>query len=155
MKVTQITVLVAALAFTACQPAGPAGLSEADRAAIAEVSKTFLDAARASDWQTVAGTYTENAILMPPNAPIVEGRANIQTFFEGFPPLTDFNLENVEVEGSGDFAYVRGTYSMTITLPGMDPMPDTGKYIEIRQKQADGSWLLHRDIFSSDLEAGH
>ena len=31
------------------------------------------------------------------------------------------------------------------------PIQDHGKFIEIRRKQPDGSWLISRDIFNSDL----
>ena len=41
---------------------------------------------------------------------------------------------------------------MMLTLPGAtEPINDTGKYIEIWRKQADGSWRVIRDIFNSDL----
>ena len=42
---------------------------------------------------------------------------------------------------------------MTIEVDGAS-VEDVGKYIEIRRKQADGSWLLDVDMFNSDLEAG-
>ncbi len=39
---------------------------------------------------------------------------------------------------------------MTLEIEGMPPVQETGKYIEIRRKQEDGSWLLAVDIFNSD-----
>jgi len=155
MRTTHLILLLGIFAFTACQPTEPAALSEADRAAIEATSKAFVEGVNAKDWAAVAATYTEDAALMPPNAPSVEGRADIQAFFEAFPPISDFNFEIIEVEGQGDMAYVRGAYTMTITPEGGDPIADTGKYIEIRKKQADGSWLLYLDIFNSDLPLPH
>ncbi|MCH7567303.1 MAG: SgcJ/EcaC family oxidoreductase [Nitrospirae bacterium] len=142
--------LLAVFSLTACRTSGPAGLSEADRAAIEATSKAFVEGVNAKDWAAVAATYTEDAALMPPNGPSVEGRANIQAFVEAFPPISDFNFEIIEVEGQGDMAYVRGTYTMTITPEGGDPITDTGKYIEIRKKQADGSWKVQVDCFNAD-----
>ena len=155
MRTTHLILLLGIFAFTACQLTEPAALSEADRAAIEATSKAFVEGVNAKDWAAVAATYTEDAVLMPPNGPAVAGRANIQAFLEAFPPISDFNFENVEVEGQGDMAYVRGVFTMTITPEGGYPITDTGKYIEIRKKQADGSWLLHRDIFNSNVELPH
>ncbi|MCG8608211.1 SgcJ/EcaC family oxidoreductase [bacterium] len=151
MRVFRILILGATATLAACQAPGPASLSQADLDAINAVSQKFLQTARASDWSGVAATYTEDAILLPPNGPVIEGRANIQAFWEAFPPYTDLNLTTIEIEGSGDLAYVRGMYSLTITPPGGSPTPDSGKFIEIRRRGADGSWLIAQDIFNSDI----
>lgn len=137
------------LSALACQPAGP--LSDADIAGIEATSEAFHQAALANDWAGLAATYTEDAVLMPPNEPPIEGRADIQRWFASFPPVTAFELENIEIDGRGDLAYVRGTFMLTIAPEGMDPITDTAKFIEIRRKQPDGSWLLSRDVFNSDL----
>ena len=152
-KILQMVVVVAVLTFTACQSSGPASLTEADKAAIEASLAEWVKGALANDWAAVAATYTEDAVLMPPNSPIVEGRANIQAYFEGFPPVRAMTATNVEVLGQGDTAYVRGTYTMTIAAEDAEAITDTGKYLEVRKKQPDGSWLLHRDMFSSDLAA--
>ena len=150
-RIFQTVMSLAVLTLAACQPSGPVALTEADKAAIETTSDAFLKAVLARDWAGVAATYTPDAVLMPPNSPAVEGRDNIQAFFEAFPPVSEMSMENVEVAGQDDMAYVRGTYTMTIVLEGAEPIIDSGKYLEVRQKQADGLWLLHRDIFNSDL----
>ena len=155
MRTTHLILLLGIFAFTACQLTEPAALSEADRAAIEATTKAFIEGVNAKDWAAVAATYTEDAVIMPPNGPAVAGRANVQAFLEAFPPISDFNFEIIKVEGLGDMAYVRGTYTMTITPEGGYPITDSGKYIEIRKKQADGSWLLHRDIFNSNVPLPH
>jgi uncharacterized protein (TIGR02246 family) len=139
------------LVLVACQPAGPAPLSDADRAALEGTAQAFASAARAGNWVAVAALYTEDAVLMPPNAPAVEGRSAIQAFFTSLPPVTAFDLKTVEIDGRGDLAYVSGNYAMTITPPGGTPVNDTGKFLEIHRRQPDGSWPLHRDMFNSDV----
>ena len=151
MQLSGIATVLVLVSLAACQPSGPAALSEEDITAIEATSQAFLKAARASDWAAAAATYTDDAVLMPPNGPPVEGRANIQAWMESFPPFSDIDLSIVEIDGLGDLAYVRGTYKMTITPEGQDPIVDSGKFLEIRRKQADGSWLFTRDMFSSDL----
>ncbi|NIM47978.1 MAG: hypothetical protein GTO22_01735 [Gemmatimonadales bacterium] len=65
--------------------------------------------------------------------------------------MTEFTITLVETGGGGDVAYARGTYLLTIAVEGAEPTTDTGKYIEIRRKQPDGSWPIAIDMFNSDL----
>ncbi|MDH5203197.1 MAG: SgcJ/EcaC family oxidoreductase [Nitrospirota bacterium] len=156
-KLLMIIPLVILLCFTfSCQQgeevAEEAALSDEDVAAIKASTEAYVQAVKSEDFTAFAALYTEDAVLMPPNQPIVQGREAILTWAEAFPPLTEFSLSAVEIDGRGDLAFVRGTYSMTIALEGApEPIQDTGKYIEIRRKQEDGSWLIARDIFNSDL----
>ncbi len=152
-RISPVAACVALLVMAACQPPGPATLSEEDIAGNEATTQAWGEAANAGDWAALGATYTADAVLLPPNEPAVQGRGGIQAWFEAFPPVSDFNLETVEIEGVGDLAFVRGTYTLTMTPEGMDTVADTGKYIEVRRKQADGSWLIYRDIFSSNLAA--
>ncbi len=147
---TTLPVLAALAVSVAACAAGAASLSDADIAAIEEGSEAFAAAANADDWGGVAALYTEDAVLMPPNGPAVQGRAAVEAFFATFPPFSGFTLNPVEIDGRGDLAFVRGTFSMTIEMEGMPAVQETGKYIEIRRRQTDGSWLIATDILNSD-----
>jgi uncharacterized protein (TIGR02246 family) len=136
--------------FAACAAPAPAGLTDADRAAIQEVTDAFTEAFLAGDFATVASLYTEDAVLLPPNAPSVSGRAAIQEFLATFPPVTQIHITPVTVDGSGDLAYVHGTFHMVMTGPDGSDIEDTGKFLEVRRKVGEG-WLLAYDIFNSDL----
>ena len=142
------------LALSACQrkPGGPAPLTDADRNSIHAFVVDFDKGVLAADWPALASAYTEDGILLPPNAPVVEGRAAIQKFFGGLPKITAFKQSVVEIEGPGDPTYVRGTYEMTMLPPGAkEPLKDTGKVLAIWRKQPDGSWLVSRVAWNSDL----
>jgi ketosteroid isomerase-like protein len=67
------------------------------------------------------------------------------------PPNRDFTLRQIDVDGRGDLAYVYGKYSWVLMIPGQPPVPDSGKYIEVWRKQADGNWKITRDVFNSDV----
>ncbi|HET8712619.1 MAG TPA: DUF4440 domain-containing protein [Gemmatimonadales bacterium] len=138
--------------LAACRVAPPA-LSEADRTAIRAATDSFVANARARRDSANAMLYTETAAFMPPNSGIAEGRAAIRAWLASFPPMSDFTLTPIEIDGRGDLAYVRGTYSMTIVGPNGQPAgEDHGKYLEIRRRQPDGKWLISADIFNSDLD---
>jgi uncharacterized protein (TIGR02246 family) len=131
-----------------------AGLSHGDVKAINESTQVAVKAALAKDFAAWAALFLDDGVLNPPNEPAVKGRAAIRAWLEKFPPMTEFKLENVKIEGRDDLAYVLGTYALTIAPPGVPgPIRDSGKFVEIRKRQADGRWLVAVDMFSSDLPA--
>lgn len=154
MRAVLAAMLVCFVGVPACQrAAAPPALTQEDLVAIEKTTQDFSAAMIAGDMDEVAATYTTDAVLLPPNAPAQEGRNAIQAFFGTFPPVESLELHNVEVQGFGDYAFVRGTYTMTLKPEGMQPIDDEGSYIEIRRKQPDGSWLFHRDMFHSSRAA--
>ena len=142
--------MVICLGFSVgCQK--PAGLSEADRMAIRQVQENDIKLTNAKDWKGDLALYTEDAIELPPNQAVVQGKAAIQAWAEAFPPFSNYQAQSLELEGQGDLAYDRGTYSMTIMPAGAAPIEDRGKYLTIYRKQADGSWKVLRVMYNSDL----
>ena len=142
------------LMIAACRVAPPA-LTDGDKAAIRAATDSFVANVRAHRDSASAALCTENASVMPPNTPIVEGRAAIRAWLSTFAPTSDFTLTPIEIVGRGDLAYVRGTYSFNLVGPdGHQVGEDHGKYLEIRRKQPDGAWLIAAHIFNSDVAAG-
>ena len=116
------------------------------------VYEDWIQAMKSGDWDTAASFYTTDTVVMPPNMPLIEGREAVKTFLESFPTIKEISFTPLEIDGYGDIAYIRGTYTMMIQPEGApEPIHDTGKYIEIKRKQEDGSWLLAIDIFNSDM----
>lgn len=146
------------LPLAGCQsaPPAPATLSAADQAAIRKVAEDAIALVNSATPDMDAYTqayYAPDAVVMPPNAPTLTGEPAVAEFMKSFPPISDFKFQIIEMEGTADMAWVRGTYSMTISPAGATPINDVGKYIEIWRKQADGGWKVVRDIFNSDLPA--
>ena len=102
------------------------------------------------DWAACANCYTEDGVLLPPNAPMVRGRSNIEAFIAQFPPCRDFKVTLIEIDGVGDLAYVVAAYSITYSPEGAEPFTDTGKELLVLKKQADGSWAYYAECFSTD-----
>ncbi len=134
------------------QAAGAAApLSSADEAAIRKTSEDFVTAAMANDAEAMASLYAEDAVLMFPNEPAVVGLDAIRTRLAA-DTFQTIMLPVSAVEGRGDLAYSRGTFTIRFQ-PGSegDFIDDTGKWLVVLRKQADGSWLNIVDIFNSDL----
>jgi ketosteroid isomerase-like protein len=135
--------------LAACQ-ATPPPLSEADKAAIKAVSDSFVAYVRSNRDSAAASLFTEHAVWMPANRGIVEGRPAILAAFQARPGL-DFAVTNIDIDGRGDLAYVRGAYAFAMmSRDGKSAIGDYGKFVEIRRRQADGRWLIASDIFNSD-----
>ena len=121
-------------------------------AEIAKVSDAYVKASLAADAKAVAALYTEDAVEMPPNQPMVKGRAAIEQYytkqFGGSAKLQSFTLTKIESNASGDIGYEVGTYRQTIT-DGQHPMNDAGKYTVVLKRTA-GTWKVAYAIYNSD-----
>jgi ketosteroid isomerase-like protein len=149
--------LLAALVFCGafCIPAH-AALSPEDRAALqkahAAATKPVEQSPSKVDWPAyVDAHYDAKAKLLPAGFPIVEGRDAIISFFNGLPSLTVFKIEAVDMEGEESIAYIRGTYTISLSPPDGTTVNDQGKYVQVWRKRADGEWRCILDIYNSDL----
>jgi len=125
-------------------------LTAADVAAIKQVTQRFVDSILAGNFAIASRLYTTDATLMPPHHPIASGRGAIQAWMESLPKVTRFTFEVDAVDGRADLAYARGRFVMRMQTPDGD-IEDKGKFLEIRRRQPDGSWLIEADMFNSDL----
>jgi hypothetical protein len=71
------------------------------RQAIEETNVKFGEAVRLGDAAAIAGLYSEDARLLPPNSEMIEGREGIETFWGGGLQMgiKDAILTTVEVFG--------------------------------------------------------
>ena len=153
MKFTSVYTALVALFLTACQSV-PTDLSPKDRNAIERSSKKWVETYNQNDWEGLEALFTPDAIMMPPNGLAVQGREAIAKWEQenetGF--RIAFKLE--AIEGRGDLAYVRGRSCVFIPDGNGGYGVDVGKFLEVRERQADGEWLIEADIFNSNLAVG-
>jgi uncharacterized protein (TIGR02246 family) len=121
-------------------------LSQADLAAIRSTTDRWVAAVRAGQWQEAASTFTEDAILTFSGTPH-KGRRAILEFHQTMPPWNPTRTLHIdEIRGRGDMAFVAG--HSTIVPDGGGPPVVVGRYLDIRVRQADGTWLFYRDMVS-------
>jgi len=112
-------------------------------------------AAGAKDIDKTVSYYSEDAVVMPPNAPSAKTRETIRSAWKEMlttpGAAISWKATKVEVAKSGDLACVSGTYEETTTDASGKPVRDHGKYVEVWEKQADGTWKCGADIWNSDL----
>ncbi len=149
-----LAMTILALAIVAglgCQSQSIVGLTASDEAAVRQALDTEMKAANAADAAGWAAVYTQDAIVLRPHASAVQGREAIQQWLATLPHISNAKAQGVELVGYGDLAYLRGPYSMTFSIPGVSPIDEQGKFLQIYRKQSDGSWKMTREIYNSDL----
>lgn len=154
MRTLGILPAVAALALgiSSCQ-GGAQALSDEELAAVRGLHDQLVQALLANDWDAAAAVWAENAVIMAPNLPVVQGRAAWRAWVDTVGVnVTDATYDLAETDGRDGLAYLRGAYSETFTVTGVpEPITDTGKYLAIARKQPDGSWLFTVWAWNSDL----
>jgi len=150
LKYNECAVLFILTFFNVCTVAQDKGLSKEDIAKVETMTLNWLAAHADRDWDKLATHYTDDAILMPPFAPIITGRNAIRNWFSENENFTSVQIEIIDIQGYEDLAYVRGKSLVIIEKPGQDTVTIEGKYLDIRRRSADGSWKVFIDMFSPD-----
>lgn len=148
MTVTRrILTLVLAASLAGCRPVpSSAELAPADIAAIRATTDRWVTAVRAGKWEDAAATFTEDAVLRFADT-VHEGRPAILKFHQAMPPWTPARTMHIdEIRGRGDMAYVMG-HSTVAPEGGGEPVV-VSRYLDVRLKQPDGTWLFYRDMVS-------
>jgi ketosteroid isomerase-like protein len=127
------------------------GGNAAVRAAIEKTNKKFVDGAAKGDAAVIASAYTADAIAFPANSEAVTGKPAIQKMWQSVleSGITGFELTTTEVDSAGNLAYEVGTYVLKMKD---GTVADRGKYCVV-WKRVNGEWLLHRDIWTTNLPA--
>lgn len=90
-------------------------------------------------------------MLMPPNSPIIQGRADMTTFWQGpiDMGIVGAELETIELDHVGDSINEVGKFKLK-RADGSGA--DSGTCLVVWKQEA-GKWLWHHDIFSSENAA--
>jgi len=127
--------------------------AESIRQEIEERNREFVAAFNRGDAAGVAANYTEDALVLPPGAPMVRGRQAIEQFWQSIMGMgvCEVDLRTQEVEASGDLAYEIGAATLKIQSESGPPTTDTVKYVVVWKRRASGPWQLAADIWNSNL----
>ncbi len=101
---------------------------------------------------------TEDVVFLPPNAVRVDGRAGVRELILEFTLAEDFSITwdaiSIEVAADGKVAYAIGKFEYSLKDAAGNPVSERGKFLDVLEKQADGSWKGSVVIWNSDLPVG-
>ena len=140
------------LALSACTPPAPPPVdTAADEAALKAATSTWLEAFNAGDVEKIVALYAEDAVLMPPHAPVANGHTAIRAFLTadtaGAKAAGIKLVPGTSTAGvAGDTGWESGSYTAT---DASGATVDSGSYMSVSRK-ANGKWLYVRDTYNSD-----
>ncbi|MFN6962261.1 MAG: YybH family protein [Pyrinomonadaceae bacterium] len=128
----------------------------AEEKAIREADIAWSNATGKKDVEAAMAFIADDAVMLPPNAPMLSGKEAVKKEWNNMMALNDLSIKweptKVQVAESGDIGYTIGTYEMSFTDPKAGKVNDKGKYVEI-WKKVNGKWVCQYDMYNSDIPA--
>jgi ketosteroid isomerase-like protein len=133
---------------------------EVEKAVIQKTAAAMTDATNkpgAEGARGYASYATADARWMPPESPAISGREAIARFVSAYTEMKGFRITfehpHVVVASSGDIAYSVGTYKGTGQDPAGRNQVFEGKFVNVWEKEADGSWRIAVGIWNTNEPA--
>jgi len=120
-----------------------------------DLDAQWSKAAAAKDLEQTVAFYSDDAIVLPPNATRAATKETVRNVWKDVlaaPGLViSWKPSKVKLGHNGAMAWVSGTYELIMNDASGKPINDRGKYLEVWEKQADGNWKCAADMWNSDL----
>ena|ERR1700722_8790898 len=153
-KALLATAVIAAFIAQGCGTEAPKDTRATDEIAIRQQSMAWSNAAQSRDLDKILSFYAPDAVVLPDDAPIALTKDANRTQWQNIVGNKNLTLSwkttAVGVAKSGDMAYEYGAYTLDIIGKDGQATTQTGKYVLVWKKQADGSWKVAIDTDNSD-----
>ncbi len=143
--------LAAILVAGNCSPARFDPAAEQDR--LLRRDMEWADAAAAGkDLEKIVSYWSDDAVVIPPGQPVLEGKAAIRAYVAASLQIPGFKIhwtsEKVVFSSEGKLAYMRGTSEMTVPGPTGALMTLHGRGVTVWRLDPDGQWRCVIDIWN-------
>ena len=108
----------------------------------------------AQDLDGAMELYSEDPVVRPNHAEVLEGRSAVRSFIGGWfgsVAFSDLRYLTDEVMSFGDVAIQIGRVETTVRMPDGTAVDDRGSFVGVWVRDAGGAWRMHRNIFNSTL----
>ncbi|MES1190762.1 MAG: SgcJ/EcaC family oxidoreductase [Steroidobacter sp.] len=118
-----------------------------DEQQIRQLVDVWMTASKRGDIHTVLSLMTDDALFMMAGQPVMNKQqfaAAMQAQSGHAAPSVDGESNILEIQVTGEWAYMRSSLRVIITMPDGHTITRAGHTLSILRKQ-DGRWLLARD----------
>ncbi len=124
------------------------GLSLEDMDALQEYIDEWVSQCLDRDWDALVERLTDDVVFLPPDEPMVIGKAAAADFLGTYPIITAFSSTIESADGSADRAATRSSFDSTVeTEDGETRM--VGKWLATYRKEG-GRWRMATDCWNLD-----
>ena len=110
-------------------------------------------ASEGQDVDAILAYWTNDAVVIPPDLPVVAGQEALREYVEQSLQIPGFRITwsstDVSFSPDGHLAYLVGTNSVTLDGPDGTSIHSAGRVITIWRKEEDGEWRCCVDIWNS------
>ena len=133
---------------------GAGALPPTDVAKVRAVNDAYVSAWRKNDATAVLATFWPDAVLIPQGRATISGLDAIRRFW--WPPgppttVTGFTHTTDEVDGSGSFAFARGSFVLDFEWEAdgkRNRQRNRGNYLMVFRRGPTGEWRISRRMWS-------
>jgi ketosteroid isomerase-like protein len=124
---------------------------------IEDLNKEIVNAMISGNTEKSLSFFTDDVISMPNYGPMLQGIDEVRKANEDMGKsgvkIISFKPEITKVIPNGDQVTEIGTYRISMIMPGSDePVEDHGKYLNIWERQSDGSLKIKVETWNSDSD---
>jgi len=132
------------LALVSLSACAPKVNDPADIQAVKQTVEAYGKAVNAGDTEGALAMMSDKTIYADNHFPVAVGKAAVQSMITAQNSMfkTGFQVPVDEVRVAGDIAVARGTWAITLTPKAEEiaPISDSGSWMLLASRQADGSW---------------
>jgi ketosteroid isomerase-like protein len=126
---------------------------EEEGAALMELSREWSALVASGNLEAGMNFWADDALMLPPDMPILDGRAAIREYVESAAELPGFQISweplSVHVSESGDMAYMIERNVTELDDADGNRLTMHGKVVTVWRKDSEGNWRNVVDMWNA------
>lgn len=110
-------------------------------------------ATQGGDVERIVAFWTEDAMIVPPSAPVVHGKEAIRDYVQKSLAIPGFKIQwhpaSAAISADGTLGYTTGENAVTVLSPEGKLITITGRYTTVWRRDRGADWKCVIDIWNS------